>query len=157
MACKVKAARATPSVPADNRWFKLTVDNDRDPMGIIVSTGVDPEGWTYLGPKLAGKRIYRVKLVRLGYVHNLKDAEEKADALGWRLLEGQAREAMKAKYPASNVGGTILFGGSEWQDSFGGARVASLCRHRAGWDSDFHRSGYGFNVRLRWAVVEKNA
>ena len=99
------------------------------------------------------------RLIELGYVKNLEDAWQKARAKNpkYRLLEGQAREAFKAKFPRHN-GRPVVFGGSEWQDLIGERRVAYLGRLGFGrrWDSCFYWSGYYFSGRWLWAVVEED-
>ena len=81
-----KTVRKLNAIPADKEWFTLEVDDDVDPMGVVTSAGYNPSGWKYLGPELSGKMPLQVKLVRLGYVRNLKGAREKADELGYRLV-----------------------------------------------------------------------
>lgn len=152
----VEASTPLPSaIPADDEWFDLEVDDDVDPMAVVASAGYDPKGWKYLGPKLTGKRTLRVKLVRLGPVRNLKEAEEKADAMGCRLVEGQAREPFKAKFPKPDGKGPILFGGSQWQYPFGNAYVAFLYGLGGEWFSLFFWADRGFSGRWRWPVVGK--
>lgn len=143
------------AVPADDEWFYLEVDNGIDPMDVVTTAGLGGEGWEYLGPKLEGKQACRVKLIRLGYVRNLDDAKKKADALGYRLLEGQARKPFKTKYPKPDGNGPVVFGGSGWQDPFGGAFVACVDGDGGAWGSDFGWSSGGWRERCRWAVVSK--
>ena len=169
-------ARATLPVPADNEWFELEVRNDRDPME-VVSVSFNKEGWKYLGPKLAGRKVYRAKLVRLGLCLNLAQARKKADELGLRLLEGQAREAFKVKYfvPDDDNKDQIVFGGSEWRhrkrswesvifveedfvaNLFASTQIRLFRRDRNVWHSSFSNSDGEFYDGSRWAVVEKNA
>jgi hypothetical protein len=143
------------AVPADDEWFNLKVDNDVDPMTVVVSAGYNAKGWKSLGPKFTGKKTYRAKLVRLGYVRNLAEARNKAAEMGYRLVEGQARESFKAKFPKPDGKGLILFGGSEWQDPHGLACVAYLDDFEDVWDSHFNSSGHDFRDYWRWLVVGK--
>ena len=63
-------------MPIENQWFDLTADNNINPISVITVTGVDePERCSYLDPKLAGVRAYRVKLLNLGGVRNLDEAK----------------------------------------------------------------------------------
>ncbi len=147
------AKRRLNAVPADDEWFELEVDDDVNPMSVVTTAGYDQKGWTYLGPKLSGKQTLRVKLVHLGYVRNLKEAEKKADEFGYRLVEGQAREPFKARFPKPDGKGFVVFGGSQWQDPNGDARVAYLRDFKGEWDSYFHWSVSGFLGHWRWLVV----
>lgn len=145
----------TPAVPADSEWFEFDVDNTADPMEVVQTAGYNPKDWKYLGPMFSGKPKYRVKLVSLGYVRNLEEAKEKADNMGYRLLEGQARAPFKKKYPKPDGRGPIVFGASEWQDPYGLAFVACVDGVGGGWHSLFYWSGFGFRAGCRWAVVSK--
>lgn len=144
----------TVAVPADDEWFELEVDNDIDPMDVVRTAGYDLKDWKYLGPKLEGKQKYRAKLIHLGYVGNLAEARECADKIGYRLLEGQAREPFKKKYPKPDRS-PVIFGGSGWQRLGGRAIAACLRAFGIEWDSDFHWSGHGFFENCRWAAVSK--
>jgi hypothetical protein len=145
----------TNAVPADDEWFNLTVNDDINPMDVVISAGYNADGWKYLGPELSGTRTLRVKLTRLGYARNLREAEEKADKLGYRLVEGQAREPFKAKFPKPDGKGSVIFGGSEWQDPDGGADVAYLNVFEDEWHSHFLWSGSDFDDDCRWLIVGK--
>lgn len=151
------AKRRLNAVPADDEWFELEVDDDVDPMSVVTTAGYNADGWKYLGPKLSGKRTLRAKIVRLGYVRNLEEARKKADKLGFRLVEGQAREPFKARFPKPDDGkGPVVFGGSEWRRPHGHAGVAYLRGFRDGWGSGFYWSGRDFlGDRYRWLVVGK--
>lgn len=154
MVTKSRPRKAAATVPANSEWFELEVDDDQDPITVVTSAECSPCGWEYLGPKFAGKCTYIVKLVRLGCVRNLKEAREKADKLGLRLLEGQARESFKAKYPVPDGKSAIVFGGSEWRGPDGGALIT--CLYKIGdWYSYFHWSGSIGEESCRWAVVKK--
>ena len=142
-------------VPADDEWFELEVNNDQDPMEVVSSVGFDKKSWQYLGPAFSGKETRRVKLVRLGFVKDLEDARQKADQLGFRLLEGQARESFKAKYPAPDGKGPVVFGGSELRSPYGHAYVACLCELGVVWSSSFRWSDRDWDGNYRWAVVSK--
>ena len=145
----------TSVVPADGELFDLEVDNTRDPMEVVTSAGYDANGWRYLGPEFTGKQILRVKLVRLGYVRNLKEAEDKAAKMGCRLVQGQARESFKTKFPKAEGNGLVVFGGSEWRHPDGAARVACLGDFEDEWHSDFDWSADDFLGGCRWLVVGK--
>ncbi len=142
-------------VPADDEWFDLEVDNDQDPMDVVRPANFNPTGWRYLGPKLTGKRTIKVKLVRLGYCKNLEEAKQKADARGYRLLEGQARESFKKRFPKPDDNDHVVFGGSLCQSPGGGAGVACLDRVGGGWGSGFVWTGGGWDDDWCWAVVRK--
>ena len=139
-------------VPADDEWFDLEVDDGIEPMEVVTSAGYNARGWEYLGPTFTGKETYQVKLVRLGYVRNLAEARKRAGEMGYRLVEGQARESFKARFPKPDGKGPIVFGGSEWRHPRGSPRVACLDALRDKWYSDFDWSGDGFFDRWRWLV-----
>lgn len=143
------------TVPADDEWFELEVDNDINLMEVVRAAGYDPKNWKYLGPKLSGKYKCRAKLIRLGYVRNLEEAREKADKMGHRPLEGQAREPFKKKYPKPDGKGPVVFGGSGWQGPDGDANVACLHDFKDEWYSSFFWSEDGFSEDYRWPVVSK--
>jgi hypothetical protein len=149
------AKRRGNAVPGDDVWFDLEVDNNINPMEVVTSAGYTANGWKYLGPKFEGRQTYRVKLVRLGYVRNLKDARKKADKMDYRLIEGQAREPFKAKFPKPDGKGPVIFGGSGWRSPSGLSRVAYLRDFEDEWDSDFDWSDYDFSDVWRWLVVSK--
>jgi len=143
-------------VPADDEWFDLEVDNDVNPIDVVTSAGFNADGWNYLGPNLSGKRTYTVKLVRLGYVHNLVKAKERADEMGYRLIEGQAREPFKARFLKPDGKGFVVFGGSEWLYPYPDSpRVVYLYGFEDKWYSDFLWSDDDFDDDWRWLVVGK--
>lgn len=153
---KAFAKRRLNAIPADEEWFSLEVDDDVDPMDVVTSAGYNPSGWKYLGPRLSGKRTLQVKLVRLGYIRNLEEARKKVDELGYRLLEGQARESFKASFPRpDNDKGPVVFAGSVWRGPDGSASVAFLYGSRGAWGSYFFCSDDDFRDRWRWLVVGK--
>ena len=143
------------TVPADDEWFELEVDNDKDLLEVVASAGYNPKGWKYLGPEFTGKKTYRGKLVRLGYVPNLAEPRDKVDKMGYRLVEGQARESFRAKFPKPDGKGSIAFGGSEWRASDGPPRVPCLIVFGDKWGSSFFWSNLDFNDHWRWLVVDK--
>lgn len=145
--------RRLSAIPADDVWFDLEVDNNIDPVEVVTSANYDPRGWKYLGPKLSGKQTLRVKLVRLGCVRGLEEAKKKADEMGYRLVEGLARESFKAKFPRPDGKGSVAFGGSEWESPRGSAGVAYLGGFGDEWSSSFYWSTYGFDGNWRWLVV----
>jgi len=150
------AKRRLNAVPADNEWFDLDIDNDVDPMEVVTSAGYNPSGWKYLGPKLSGKSTYRAKLICLGYMRNLEEARKRADKMGYRLVEGQAREPFKARFSKPDGKGHVIFGGSEWQDPKGHPRVACLSGFGGEWDSSsFGWSGSEFYGGWCWLVAGK--
>lgn len=136
-------------------WFDLEVDNDSDPMDVVTSGNCDVNGREYLGPELKGQQRYRAKLVGLGYVRNLEEARKRADELGYRCVEGQAREPFKAKFPKPDGKGVITFGTSEWKNPSGNPSVACLSDFEGEWYPYFHESGDCFYGNRRWLVVEK--
>ncbi len=143
--------------PVEDALFDLTVDNNVDPMTVVTSCGLDATNWKYLGPQQSGIRIYRVKLVSLGSVRNLDEAKKAAGRLNpkFRLLEGQAREPFKEKYPRHN-GRPIVFGGSQWQDPDDSRNVAYLGTLSVGeWHSRFGWSDGDFHDDRLWPVVEQ--
>lgn len=149
------AKRRLNVVPPDDVWFDIEVDNDIDPMEVVTSAGYSAADWKYLGPEFSGKPTYRVKLVRLDYVRNLAEARKKADEMGYRLVEGQAREPFKAKFPKPDGKGPIIFGGSEWRPPDGYPHVSCLLDFKDEWDSHFSWSGGGFRDFWRWLVFGK--
>lgn len=152
----VFAKRRRQVVPADEEWFDLEVDNDVNPMKVVVSAGYKGINWGYLGPEFKGKQTYRVKLVRLGYVHNLADARKKAEERGYRLVEGQAREPFRAKFPKPTTKHLLVFGGSEWRDSFYRPCVARLGSIGEGeWTPGFSWFDTGFSHEWRWIDTAK--
>ena len=142
-------------VRADNKWFTLEVDDGINPMSVVTTAGYNPEGWKYLGPNLLGKRTLRVKLVGLGYVRNLDEAQKRAGEMGYRLVEGQAREPFKTRFSKPDDKGPVVFGGSQWQDPDGGASVACLDGFGDGWHPYFYWASNGFHVYSRWLVAGK--
>lgn len=152
---KVFAKQRLNMVPADDEWFELEVDEDVNPMSVVTTAGYDAKGWKYLGPELSGKQKLRVKLTCFGYVRNLEEARKKAENMGCRLAEGQARESFKARFPKPEGKGSVVFGGSRWRSPDGDARVACLSDLGGGWDSNFRWSDYDFSDDWRWLVVGK--
>jgi hypothetical protein len=149
------AANKPNVVPKDDEWFDLVVDHTTiQSMDVVRAAGYNPEGWNYLGPEFHGKQVYRAKLVRLGYIRNLKDAEQRADGLDFRLLEGQAREPFKAQYPTYDGKGSIIFGGSRWQRPVGYAYVTRLQGLKGVWFSYFRCVDRLF-PDCRWLVTSK--
>ncbi|MEK7542549.1 MAG: hypothetical protein AAB524_02510, partial [Patescibacteria group bacterium] len=109
----------------------------------------------YRGPKLTGKKTYRVKLVFLGVVYNVGEASRKANQMGYRLVEGQARDSLTAKFPKPDGKSPIAFGGSAWLDWHGRAYVACLYAFVDGWTPFFF--GYSQGVFPgRWLVTENS-
>lgn len=142
--------------PPIDEWFDLEIDNTVDPMSVVTTAVHDAKGWKYLGPPVAGKEIRRVKLIELGYVAYLEAARKAAKQKGYRLVEGQARQPFKAKFPWHG-GRSIVFGGNEWQDPKGCRRVACLSYLASGpWYSDFDWSDprRNFDSFYRWAVEQ---
>ena len=152
---KIATVAQVLAVPADDEWFELEVDDDIDPMEVVRAAGYDPKGWKYLGPKLSGKHKHRAKNIRLGRVKNLEEAREKADKMGYRVLEGQAREPFKKKYPKPDGKGPIVFGGSEWQGPDGRPSAAYLGGFGGELGSRFGWSEDDFGGHDRWPVVGK--
>jgi hypothetical protein len=153
----VRLTKPKPVVqhPPIDEWFDLEIDNTFDPMDVVTTAGYNKKGWTFLGPKFEGNGIRRVKLVVLGYIANLEAARVAAKAKGYRLLEGQAREPFKQKFPRHN-GRPVVFGGNEWQGPVGVRHVACLDDlHSGEWNSNFNWSDNDFNDNWLWAVVEQ--
>lgn len=148
------ARRRLNAVPGDDEWFDLKVDNDVDPMSVVTTAGYTASGWKYLGPNLLGKRTLQVKLIYLGYVCNLDEAKKRADEMGYRLIEGQAREPFKVRFPKPDGRG-MVFGGSRWQGPDGDANATCLLGFEGAWYSSFRWSGGGFDDDWRWLVVGK--
>lgn len=140
---------------ANAEWFELQVNNDVDPMSVVITAGYDQQGWKYLGPRLSGKQTLRVKLVRLGFTRNLDEAKKKADEMGYRLVEDQASKSFKVRFPKPDGMGPVVFGGSQWQDQNGIARVTSLYNFKGEWDIYFRWSGNNFLIGSRWLVADK--
>lgn len=155
---KTASSSPIPAMPAEDKWFELTVDDNLDPMTVVTSAGIDPTNWEYLRPKFSGVKTYRVKLISLGYVRGLEEAKQAAKAKNpkYRLLEGQAREPFKALYPRHNSR-PVVFGGSEWQGPSGDRSVAGLGGLYGGeWGSSFRWSERAFGDCWLWAVVEQD-
>ena len=142
-------------IPADDVWFDLEVDNDINPMDVVTSGGFNARGWEYLGPQLSGKRTLQVKLVHLGYVRNLEEARKRADEKGHRLVEGQAQEPFKTKFPKPDGKEPIIFGGSEWWIPEGGAYAPYLYEFKVGWKLPFRSSDDNFPNFWRWLIANK--
>ena len=147
--------RQLEAVPEDGVEFTLKVNNNIDPMEVVTSAGYRSDDLEYLGPKLEGEQTYQAELVHLGYVRNLDEAREKAEKMGYRLVEGQAREPFKAKFPKPDGGGPVVFGGSEWRDPGRCPSVAYLCDLEGEWHSGFTWSNICFPFDWRWLVVDK--
>lgn len=144
--------------PKINEWFELNIENPKNQLELVKSAGYSNwQDWKYLGPSFE-PRITKVKLIELGEISNLEEARVKAKNLNYRLLEGQAIESFKQKFPEHN-NRTIVFGGNEWQDDVRYLRVAYLnCWDRGGtWSPFFYFSGRGFRELCLWLVVEQDA
>ena len=152
---KMFEKRRLSTVPANDVWFDLKVNNDFNPINVVASTRCDTNNWEYLGPKLSGERTYRAKLVYLGYVRNFEEARKKAYEMGYRLVEGQAREPFKFRFPKPDGKGPINFGGSEWRAPFGQAGMAFLRSFRGEWVPTFLFPNTRFSATWRWIVVDK--
>ena len=159
VATVVRLATPKPIIqhPPIDEWFDLEIDNTIDPMEVVTTAGHIAKDWEFLGPPFQGKSIRPVKLVGLGYVANLEAARIAAKVKGYRLLEGQAREPFKVKFPRHN-GRPIVFGGNEWQNPYSHRSVTYL-RHvgRRSWNASFSWSDSGFIVSWLWAVVSQDA
>ena len=144
------------ALPADDEWFDLEVNNNIDPIDMVISAGHDVKVWKYAGPQLSGKRILRVKLVRLGIlIRDIEDARKRAGWIGCRLIEGQASEPFKAKFSQPDDNDLVIFGGSEWQSLFFNANVAFLSSLECEWHSGFFWSEGSFGSNDRWLVAAK--
>lgn len=146
-------------VPVDGEWFDLEVDDDVDPMSIVTTAGYNPTGWKYLGPRLRGRRRYQVTLKILGFALTIQEARAEVDRLGCRLLEGQARDVFKGKFPQPDNGGFIVFGGSTWElQRFPNKPVAALLRPQGkAWKADVDLPSAYFHNNIRWAIVLKGS
>ena len=142
-------------VPADGEWLDLTVNHDADPMDVVRASGLNPEGWGFLGPRVTGVKTYRAKLVRIGYVRNIDEARERLDRMCYQMLHGQAREAFKQKYLQPDGKGPIVFGGSLLRGPDGDRCVACLREDADMWHSCFRFADSGFGGGWRWAVAGK--
>jgi hypothetical protein len=158
----VLPAPITFVVPKDDEWFWLEVDNTIDPMDVVGNSGAghNPEKWKYLNPGLNGKRVYRVKLMRFGYVQDVDEAREKADKLGYRLVEGQAWDPFEKQFPEPFDKDPICFGGDEWQHNTSGMKACVFCvgdwGGRGVWRVNLYRSNsVDFDEKWRWLVTNK--
>lgn len=137
-------------------WFMLEVNNDVDPMsvwdGLFGQNPGPKEDKRYLGPGLIGKCFYQyAALLSLGRVSGEQEACEKALSLGFRLMEGRARDVLH------NLGKrctqTVAFGYDQWETKNG--RV--ILTLQGGWDGNTcrsWRSAYGeFSETTLWAAV----
>lgn len=140
---------------ADDEWFWLKVNSGMNPMKVLHWT--HEKGWKYLGPKFMGKHMYHVKLIRFGYVQNLEEARQKADKLGYRLVEGQAIRPFVRKFPRLNDNDVVAFGGSKWQNPSGVNRVVCYC-YGSGSKGEmlWHWADNDFPYNFRWLVTEKD-
>ena len=146
--------------PPNDEWFTLRVDNNINPMDVVaMSVSRGPRGWKYLGPAVAGKQTYHAKLVCLGACRNLAEARERAEKIGCRLLEGQAREPFKKRFSAQDNRGPIVFGGSVWESPEGNRQVAALRYLPSEWDSSFGLAGKDdhFGEECRWVVASTSS
>lgn len=145
------------AVPADDEWFTLEVDIKADPLSVVdVSTSsLGREGWKYVGPELEGNGVYHVKLVRFSYVSNLSEASQAADALGLRLVEGQAAKPFMDKFPRPDGRGLIICGGSKWRSSNNGLQCVVLDGSKGGWRLRFFWHRCRLDDNCRWLVTEK--
>lgn len=144
------------NIPADGVEFELTLE-PTDAMDMVRSDGYDPKGWQYTGPKVTKPETRRVKLLRLGYVRNLAEAQAKAAEQGCELVIGQWREVFKKRFPTNDGNGPIGFGGSEsqWVRPDGHARFPVLHGLGVGWHSRFRWSGPDHDERWRWLATSK--
>jgi len=142
------------AVPPDNEEFVLNVSYE-EAMWIEKSN----PGWKYLGPKFKSGQTYNYKnarLVRLGS-NSLREAIQKADELGFRLLGSHAVNSFRHTYfPDAN--GSVVFGGPEWQSPDGEAVVSYCHGENSFWNLNVSYSGgfRGFGYNCRWAVVSKS-
>ncbi len=123
------AVKRINATPANDEWFELELNEPDESKVITNEQNYDIKGWKYLGPRLQGKERLIAKLTCLGKVCSIKEAEEKAGRMGYRLLEGQFRKAFVGKFPKPDGRSRIIFGGSQWQDSEGNVHVACLAYH----------------------------
>lgn len=122
---------------------------------MVTSLGWNAREWKYLGLELSGRQTYRAKLVKLGLVRNREEASERANKMGYRLVEGQAIGPFRARFSQPDGKGPIVFGGCEWQNQHGEANVICLIGFMYEWNSDFRYSGGDFFGDSRWLVVAK--
>lgn len=153
----VSPVSAISVVPNDDEWFEIEVDDTTDPIRNI-GHGHEPEKWEYLTTSLKEKRLYRVKLMRFGCVRDVDEAREKADKLGYHLVEGQAWEPFKKKFPKPSDRDLICFGGSEWQHNKSRMKACIFCvgDQKGEWYSNLFRSNdTDSNEKWRWLVTNK--
>lgn len=147
----------TPSdIPADGVEFELTLE-PTDALAMVKSDGYDPKGWQYTGPKVTKPETKRVKLIRLGHVRDLAEAQAKAREQGCELVIGQWREAFKKRFPTNDGNGPIGFGSDEsaWVHPRGDANFPVLGGRGDGWLSVFFWSGFARVGRWRWLAASK--
>lgn len=144
------------AIPGDDEWFDLEVDHTQDPMDVIVSARQIKEGWRYRGPEFnKDMQAYRATIILLGAVRNLEEARQKADGIGYRLVEGQAWGWFRQNYSFSDYG-IVIFGGSQWESPDHSLKVACLEGGVEGeWHLGFYSSAYAFNDLCLWVVVLK--
>ena len=148
----LKTLQVFCSVPEDGEEFELSLDgNAVDPLAMVRKDGYSGE-WQFNGPKVEGVQTRRFQLVRLGYCPNLDEAKAKAQTRGYRLAEGEWREAFRKRFLRPAVGDLIAFGGSGWSDPYGGRGFPYLDESDGAWDSDFDWVGSGFDEDWRWLV-----
>ncbi len=161
-------------VPKDGEEFELTLNGDEvDPLEMVRKDGLPhPEKWKFEGPRVAGKLTGRFKLIHIfgGCPDHLDDVAIKIAQGwegGWKLAEGQWREAFKERYPHHDQRATepIYFGGSKWIAPTRGTHAlpeAFPCLFISEgetlsevWGSGFHWTGGGytsFSALTRWLV-----
>jgi len=103
--------RPTPPLPADGVEFELTLTVEEAAKEAIHWFG---EHWEYRGARIKKAETKRVKLIRLGHVNDLDEAQEKAKAQDCRLVVGQWRAAFEKAFPRHDNSGPIAFGGESW-------------------------------------------
>lgn len=150
-------------LPINGEWFNLEIDNTDDPRDSLARAGAgwdDIKEWnySYFGhKKLCGKQIHQVRLVHLGFVWSFGEARDKADLLGCRLVESQALESFKARFPKPDGKHHVVFGGSIWWPPNSLPVVFYLEEFQGKWltRSRWEGKEFGFDVYWHWLVAKK--
>lgn len=135
--------------------FELTLDFDAtDPIVMLTSDGINPNGWEFKGTKPKGIQTRRFKLVQIGYHPNL-DAVRMALASHGDVPEGQWREAFKVAYPTPNGKGLIGIADPSWVAPGGNRYFPCLSDDGARSVSDFFWAGNSHSDEWQWLVACK--
>ena len=146
-----------PKLEADES-LTLEVNNGVDRDKVLTLARAEAADLIFHGPVRSGKRIYRVRLIRLGHITHLGEAKlvAKEQNPRFRLLEGEASVSYMSGHPRYKDG-PVAFGGSEWLHRVTRERYIAFLGHpHKGpfWSPGFAWDGSPFHENWSWAVVE---